>query len=99
MRWEERFLRTVGTESRQSIEINEIEIGRVISVDPLQIMIKDLPLFRGNIYINPELLEHTKEINDIESNTITFKPTLKADDLVACVGTQNNKYIVLCKLI
>lgn len=99
MRWEEIFLRTASKESKDSIELNEIEIGRVISVNPLQIMVKDLPLFRNNVYINPDLLEHQREIISKESSSIRFKTALKADDLVALVGTKTNKYIVLCKLI
>ena len=99
MRWEEIMLKTVSRESKDSIELNEIEIGRVISVEPLQIMIKDLPLFRNNLYINPDLLEHTKEIVSNDNDTIRFKTSLKADDLVAVCGTSLNKYIVLCKLI
>lgn len=99
MRWEEIFLRTASKESKDSIELNEIEIGRVISVNPLQIMVKDLPLFRNNVYINPDLLEHQREIISKESSSIRFKTALKADDLVTLVGTKTNKYIVLCKLI
>lgn len=99
MRWEEIFLRTASKESKDSIEFNEIEIGRVVSVEPLQIMVKDLPLFRNNVYINPDLLEHEKEIIDNDRNSIQFKTSLKADDLVAVVGTSIKKYIVLCKLI
>lgn len=99
MKWEEMFLRTAAKESKNSIELNEIEIGRVISVNPLQIMVKELPLFRNNVYINPDLLEHEREITSGKPSSIRFKTSLKADDLVALVGTKTNKYIVLCKLI
>ena len=99
MRWEEKLLRTMSIESKSSIEINEIELGRIISVDPLQIMVKELPLFRENLYINSNLLDHDREIISNEVNSIKFKSSLKADDLVALVGTSVNKYIVLCKLI
>lgn len=99
MRWEEKFFRTMTSETQKTIEFNEIEIGRVISVEPLQIMAKDLPLFRNNIYINADLLENTKEILDIEKDSITFKNSLRAGDMVALVAAANDKYIVLCKLI
>lgn len=99
MRWEEKFFRTMTSETKNTIEFKEIEIGRVISVEPLQIMAKDLPLFRQNIYMNADLLENTKEIIDTEKNSISFKTPLKAGDMVALVAAANNKYIVLCKLV
>ncbi|NFI05990.1 DUF2577 domain-containing protein [Clostridium botulinum] len=110
MRWEEKWLRNVENTSNNYIEIPEISIGRVISTSPLQIMKKDLPLFRENLYINSELLEHTREFKSltgtigdkgitISNGSILFESSLKENDLVALREITKNKYLVMFKIV
>ena len=109
MRWEEKFLRSVEKTSENHIDIKEIEIGRIKSLDPLQIMAGDLPLLKENLYINSDLLEHTREfktltgtIGDstttISNGSISFKSQLDLDDLVALRKVNKNKYLVICRI-
>lgn len=110
MRWEEKWLRSVENTSDNYIEIPEVSIGRIISTSPLQIMKKDLPLFRENLYINEELLEHTREFKNfngtvgdrtttISNGFILFASSLKENDLVALREITKNKYLVMFKII
>ncbi|NFE85925.1 DUF2577 domain-containing protein [Clostridium botulinum] len=110
MRWEEKFLRNIEHTSNNYIEIPEVSIGRVISNNPLQIMKKDLPLFQENLYINSELLEHTREFksltgtigdreNTISNGSILFESSLKENDLVVLREITKNKYLVMFKIV
>ncbi|NFI57538.1 DUF2577 domain-containing protein [Clostridium botulinum] len=110
MRWEEKFLRSVENTSDNYIEIPEVSIGRIISTNPLQIMKKDLPLFQENLYINEELLEHTREFKSltgtigdrettISNGSILFESNLKENDLVVLREITKNKYLVMFKII
>lgn len=110
MKWEEKFLRNIEHTSNNYIEIPEVSIGRVISTNPLQIMKKDLPLFQENLYINEELLEHTREFKNltgtigdkgitISNGSILFESSLKENDLVALREITKNKYLVMFKIV
>ncbi len=110
MRWEEKFLRNIEHVSNNYIEIPEISIGKVKSINPLQIMLKDLPLFKENININPELLEHTRKFKSltgtigdkettISNGSILFESNLKENDLVALREITKNKYLVMFKIV
>lgn len=109
MKWEERMLRNVERTSNNSIEIKEIEIGKVISIDPLQILNGELPLFSNNLYINPDLLANTKEFTTltgtiggstttISNGSIYFSSQLKVNDLVALRELNKTTYIVMFKV-
>ncbi len=110
MKWEEKFLRNIENTSNNYIEIPEVSIGRVKSINPLQIMFKDLPLFQENLYINEELLEHTREFKSltgtigdktetISNGSILFGSSLKENDLVALREITKNKYLVMFKIV
>ncbi len=110
MRWEEKFLRNIEHTSNNYIEIPKVELGRIVSTNPLQIMLKDLPLFKENININPELLEHTRKFKSltgtigdrettISNGSILFESNLKENDLVALREITKNKYLVMFKIV
>lgn len=110
MRWEEKFLKNIENTSNNYIEIPEVNIGRVISINPLQIMKKDLPLFKENLYINEELLKHTRNFETItgtvgdkgitiSNGSILFESSLKENDLVALREITKNKYLVMFKIV
>lgn len=96
--------------SNEYIDIKEDEIGKVISINPLQISVGGLPLTKENVYINPTLLEHTMDfttltgtIGDsqttISNGSILFKSNLHEKDLVALRLMKNGKYLVRCKVV
>ncbi len=110
MKWEEKFIRNIEHTSNNYIEIPKVELGRIISTNPLQIMFKDLPLFKENLYINEELLEHTREFKSltgtigdktetISNGSILFKSSLKKNDLVALREITKTKYLVMFKIV
>ncbi|WP_252214399.1 DUF2577 family protein [Clostridium sp. VAP41] len=110
MRWEEKWLRRIENTSDNYIEIPQVNIGRVISINPLQIMNNKLPLFRENLYINEELLEHTREFKNLTgtvgdktetifNGSILFESNLKEKDLVALREITKNKYLVMFKIV
>ncbi|MBN1079286.1 DUF2577 domain-containing protein [Clostridium botulinum] len=110
MRWEEKWLRNVENTSNNYIEIPKIGFGKIISTNPLQIMFKDLPLFKENININPELLEHTRKFKSltgtigdrettISNGSILFESNLKENDIVALREITKNKYLVMFKIV
>lgn len=87
------------------------EIGKVISEDPLIIEIEGLPLYRGNLYINPYLLAWEEEVNAITTTvaehnhqiiSIQHFSKLKENVHVVCYGIDYDeviksyqKYVVL----
>lgn len=110
MKWEEKFLRNIENTSNDYIEIPKVEFGRIISINPLQIMLKDLPLLKENLYINEELLEHRRKFKSltgtigdrettISNGSILFESTLKENDLVALRKMNKNKYLVMFKIV
>ena len=110
MKWEEKFLRNIENTSNSYIEIPKVEFGRIISTNPLQIMFKDLPLLKENLYINEELLEHTRKFKSligtigdrettISNGSILFESSLKENDLVALREITKNKYLVMFKIV
>jgi tmRNA-binding protein len=109
MSWEERMFKVTENVSSNYINVKDFEIGRVISVDPLQIVNGGLPLFKENLYINPDLLAHTREfttltgtIGDstttITNGSIYFKSSLDKDDLVVLKEMNETTYMVMFKL-
>lgn len=109
MDWEERMLGRVEKTSNKYIDIKDFEIGRVISVDPLQITCAGLPLFKENLYINYDLLANTREfitltgtIGDstttITNGSISFKSSLFKNDLVVLKEINNTTYMVMFKI-
>ena len=109
MKWEERFFRRTEQTSNEYIDIKDFEIGKVISVDPLQILNGELPLFKENLYINPDLLANTIEfttltgtIGDstttITNGSISFENKLKENDLVILRELNKTTYIVMFKV-
>lgn len=110
MRWEEKFLQKIEMTSNNCIDIKETEIGKIISIEPLQIDLKGLPLFKENLYINSSLLEHTREFNTlsgtagdgtitISNGSIYFKSSLNIGDLVSLRSMGNKKYLVMSRIV
>lgn len=109
MDWEEKFLKNVETTSDRYINIKEFEIGKVISLEPLQIMLGDLPLFQSNLYMNTDLLASTREFTTltgtvgdnaitIANGSIFLKSQLKENDLVVLRELNKTTYIVMFKV-
>lgn len=110
MKWEEKFLQRVEKTSNSYIDVKEIEIGKIISIDPLQIVIGKLVLYKENLYINPDLLAHTREfikltgtVGDneitISNGSISFENNLSDEDLVVLKPIGENKYMLMFKAI
>lgn len=79
-----------------------IDIGVVISDNPLIIKIGDLQLTKDNLLVSDSLLKgYTKQFEvDGTTKTYTAKDGLKQGDIIACLSTQNRqKYIVLCRVV
>ena len=49
-------------QNNNNIDIKETKIGIVQSVSPLQICIGGLVLYKENLYINEDVLEHERQI-------------------------------------
>jgi hypothetical protein len=109
MKWEEKMLRNIEKTSDNYIDIKELEIGKVISLEPLQILNGELPLFKENLYINSDLLANTREFTTlsgtignstttITDGSISFKEDLKDGDLVALREINDTTYMVMFKL-
>ena len=109
MKWEERMLRRTEKTSNDYINIKELGIGKVISLEPLQILNGQLPLFKENLYINPDLLENTREFTTltgtiggstttITNGSISFENQLKENDLVVLRELNKITYIVMFKV-
>lgn len=108
-KWEEKWIKHVEKASQNAIDVKEIEIGRIVSVNPLEVISGELSLFKDNLYINPNLLDHTREFHvltgtiggsttTISNGSISFKSELNQDDQVALIKLNKKKYLVLCKI-
>ena len=108
-RWEEKMFGHIESTSDNYINIKDFEIGKVISLNPLEINCSGLPLYKENLYINPDLLENTREfeiltgtIGDstttITNGSITFKTQLVKDDYVVLKEMNKMTYYMLCKI-
>lgn len=79
-----------------------IEIGEVISPNPLKIRLGDLQIDKDNILINDFLLQGYQrqfKVNGI-TNEYEAIDTLKKGDLLAILPTEDRQtYIVLCKVV
>ncbi len=105
------FLGILNTQQEKNTKDEPMEIGKVISLEPLEIEIEGLPLYSNNILINPYLLEWNEEVNITTSiaadhthniSIIHHPSKLKIGSYVYCYGTEYNdagksyqKYIVL----
>lgn len=110
MKWEEKLLRHIENTSNEYIDTKDIEVGRIISIEPLQIASGELVLYKENILINPELLAHKKEFETltgtvgdtsmtISNGSISFAGTLKECDMVALKPIRRDKtYLVMFKI-
>lgn len=110
MKWEEKFLRRFENTANEYIDTKDIEIGKVISIEPLQITSEKLVLYKENLYVNPELLAHKKEFETltgtvgdnsitISNGSISFVATLKEGDMVALKPIRRDKtYLVMFKI-
>lgn len=109
MRWEEMMMQNTEKAAENHIDIKETFLGRVVSVNPLQVNIKGLPLESENLVINENLLDHKIEFNkfhgtiDDVSKTysngyIEVKSPLKVGDFVICREMHNNLFYIACKV-
>lgn len=104
-------MRTEGAKYNPSV----FSIGKVISLEPLQISLGKLPLNKNNLLINTMLLEHNRDFKlptttitsdnnlnsiEIESGTVKLKTKLKVGSLVIVYPIEDNqKYIVFCEVV
>ena len=106
MKWEEKLFGHIEKTSDNYIDIPKLEIGEVISLEPLQILNGELPLFQDNLYINPDLLENTREFTTltgtignstttITNGSISFKTQFKKGDLVVLKKMNKTTYMVM----
>ena len=100
--WEELFI-SGNREDGKYYNSDDIVIGVVKSISPIQISYGELPLNRENLLINKQLLDWTETVecttstNDKHSHTITtikHKSILNAGDSVLLYRI-NDKYAVL----
>lgn len=77
-----------------------IELGQVISSNPLTIKVQDLPLTKENLLVADYLLaNYSREVNVLgTTTTMSYIDTLKKDDSVALIRI-GAFYIVLCKVV
>lgn len=79
-----------------------INIGVVLSNNPLTVKIGDLQLTKDNLMVSDLLLEdYTRQLEtDGTIKAYTSKDGLKKDDIVACLATEDRQtYIILCKVV
>ena len=100
--WEELFI-SGSSEDGKYYNSDDIVIGVVKSISPIQVLYGELPLNRENLLINRQLLdwteivESTTSTNDNHSHTITtikHKSILNTGDSVLLYRI-NDKYAVL----
>lgn len=101
---EDSYSRLINIMQKHGAKYNppSIDIGIVISDEPLTVKIGDLPLIKDNVLVADSLLEnYTRQFEaDGTIKTYTMKDGLKKDDLVACLSTQDRQtYIILCKVV
>lgn len=74
-----------------------IQLGVVASINPIQILVGELPLFQDNLYINKQLLGYSETVLiNGNSETIVHNSILTVNDTVFLYPVENNqKYIVL----
>lgn len=108
-KWEESMFGHIEKTSNNYINIKEFEIGKVISLSPLEIDNGGLPLYENNLYINPNLLENTRKfktltgvVGDSETTifngSITFETQLEIGDYVVLREVNQTKYYMICKV-
>lgn len=108
-RWEEKFLKHTEKTAEDHINIKDLIIGKVTSINPLEIFCDGLPLYEKNLYINSSLLEHTREFETltgtvgdstmtITNGFITFKTELKDEDYVVLKEVDEKRYHLLYKI-
>ena len=109
MRWEEMMMQNTEKAAENHIDIKETFLGRVVSVNPLQVNIKGLPLESNNLVINENLLDHKiefKKLHGIIGDTaktytdgyVEIKSPLKVGDFVACREMHNGLFYISCKV-
>lgn len=109
LRWEEKMFKNIEKTSDKYINIKDLQFGKVISINPLEIDSEGLALYQNNLYINEDLLEHTREFESltgtiggstttISNGSITFKGKLKAGDTVVLKEINTIKYMLICKV-
>lgn len=109
MRWEEKLLGRIEKTSSDNIDIKEFQIGKIITIDPLVINLDGLPLYNENLYINSNLLEHTREFTTltgtvgdstmiISNGSINFKAQLVENSYVLLREMTQNKFALVCIL-
>ncbi len=107
MRWEEKLLGRIEKTSSDNIDIKEFEIGKIITSNPLEIKSDGLQLYEDNLYINSNLLEHTREFTmltgtvgdstmTISNGSINFKTQLKENSYVLLRKMGQDKYSLIC---
>jgi len=78
-----------------------IEIGTVITSNPLAIQAGSLPLYKNNLLIADYLLSgysRTVNIPSTDIAEINFTDGLKKDDQLALIKISKTKYLILCRV-
>ena len=101
--WQENMYK-IFQHNNSSIDKKETKIGIVQSVSPLQICIGELVLYKENLYINEDVLEHERQITiPTESGFINKKiiihSNLHVGDMVALRKLPFEKYYLENKVI
>ncbi len=109
MKWEEELFQHIENTADNYIDIKEFIIGKVISLDPLEIDAGGLSLYENNLFINSNVLGHTREFSTltgtvgnstttITNGSITFKSELNDSDYVVLRVLNDTTYFLLCKI-
>ena len=91
-------------QNNNNIDIKETKIGIVQSVSPLQICIGELVLYKENLFISENVLEHERQItipteSGFTNKKIIIDSTLHVGDMVALRKLPFEKYYLENKVI
>ena len=101
--WQENMYK-IFQHNNSSIDIKETKIGTVQSVSPLQICIGELVLYKENLYISENVLEHERQItipteSGFTNKKIIIHSNLHVGDMVALRKLPFERYYLENKVI
>lgn len=106
---EDMLSEAIGNTALDIINIKETSIGKIESVSPLSVRVDGLLLNYDDLYVNSELLNHTKyfekltgingdNTTTLTNGSITFKSSLDVGDKVAIREINDGRYYIMSKV-
>lgn len=106
---EDRLSNALQMHTRATIDLKEVKIGYITSVNPLQVKVEGNIIPNNFIYFNTDLLEHKINFNNLHgtvgdhettiSNGSFYVPMqLSVGDMVAMVKMNNGKYYLSSRI-